>query len=983
MSAHIVTVGTRSIATTWAATHNNPRIGILKDGGWVVTWQTWNIDGDAFLGVYQRRYAADGSVVGADTRVNTTMVGDQKDPVVTGLEDGGWVVVWWGQGVADNQGVFMQRYDVNGNKVGGETLVNTTIVEPQYHPDVTSLPDGGWIVTWSDRTGDDYYIAQQRYGSDGSKIGGEVAVSTSTSSQPANPSVTVLADGGWVVTWQQKRADGKLEIYQKSYAADGSETSAEFKITETTDATNDAVTASLPDGGWLVTWSAPDGGTRSIFQLRYAADGTQTTVDADTTGAPQSPKVTALSGGGWVVTWLDGTDVWQRAYTADGTAVGDARHLEGFAADGPPDVLALEDGSWIVTWPGSGAVQVQRFRLNNDPTDVLIDGGEAVTISESLERGSDIGTLSALDPDDPSFEAHTYQLVDAAGNPIDHALFEIADGKLKLKASTRLDYENAAQRTQTVYIKVTDAGGASFVDSITVNLTDANEADPTDIRLNGETRVAISETLVVGDIVGELSASDADTQQTISYVIVDGRGDPADSAFFYLDGNRIRLKAALDYETAAHRLHTLLIKAVDSGTPSRSSIQEITIDLTDVNEADPTDIRVDGKTTLTITENVSDARDFGVITATDSDPGQTITGYRLLKSDGSAVGADFPFEIVADGGGFKLKLKAGASLDYEAYPNGIMKFKIQAMDSGIPVRSSVQEFTLNIANVDEAPSNLRLAGGTINELAAAGTEVGTFSAITDPSDPLIYRLVEDRSGAFAIENNRLVVKNGLKLDFECAATHQIKVEAKDLAGYTVDQVFTINVSDVATEITSGSVEADTFFGGKGSDQLGGGTGNDWLVGQDGNDKLDGGDGDDTVSGGYGNDMLTGGKGKDIFVFDGKLGTSKTDRKVNFDTIKDYSVKDDSIWLDNALFSKNKTLYKAVKKATEEKPVKLAKKFFSLNKAEDKDDFFVYDTKKRVLIYDQDGSGSKQGIEIATFTKNKALTKFSYTELFFV
>ena len=81
----------------------------------------------------------------------------------------------------------------------------------------------------------------------------------------------------------------------------------------------------------------------------------------------------------------------------------------------------------------------------------------------------------------------------------------------------------------------------------------------------------------------------------------------------------------------------------------------------------------------------------------------------------------------------------------------------------------------------------------------------------------------------------------------------------------------------------------------------------------------GGAGDDKLWGGYGNDTLWGGAGKDVFVFDGKLGTSKTDKKVNYDTIKDYSVKDDSIWLDNDLFKSNKKLYAAIKKGIETKP----------------------------------------------------------------
>ena len=139
------------------------------------------------------------------------------------------------------------------------------------------------------------------------------------------------------------------------------------------------------------------------------------------------------------------------------------------------------------------------------------------------------------------------------------------------------------------------------------------------------------------------------------------------------------------------------------------------------------------------------------------------------------------------------------------------------------------------------------------------------------------------------------------------------------------------------------------------------------------DTFFGGAGDDKLWGGYGNDTLWGGAGKDVFVFDGKLGTASTDRRVNYDTIKDYSVKDDSIWLDNDLFKSNKKLYTAIKKGTENAPLKMASKFFTVgDKAKDADDYFVYDAKKRVLYYDADGSGSKAAIEMATFTNNKAL-----------
>jgi hypothetical protein len=99
---------------------------------------------------------------------------------------------------------------------------------------------------------------------------------------------------------------------------------------------------------------------------------------------------------------------------------------------------------------------------------------------------------------------------------------------------------------------------------------------------------------------------------------------------------------------------------------------------------------------------------------------------------------------------------------------------------------------------------------------------------------------------------------------------------------------------------------------------------------------------------------------------------------------DYSVKDDSIWLENDLFKSNKALYAKIKKGTELAPKKLESKFFTVgDKAKDRDDYFVYDSKKRVLSYDADGSGSKAAIEIASFTNNKALKNFKHTELFFI
>lgn len=135
--------------------------------------------------------------------------------------------------------------------------------------------------------------------------------------------------------------------------------------------------------------------------------------------------------------------------------------------------------------------------------------------------------------------------------------------------------------------------------------------------------------------------------------------------------------------------------------------------------------------------------------------------------------------------------------------------------------------------------------------------------------------------------------------------------------------------------------------------------NNVMIGNAGKNVIDAAEGNDTISGGYGNDMLAGGTGRDRFVFDQKLGSSTTDRKVNFDTITDFKARDDVFYLDDAVFKK-------LGKGSPDKPSQLNKNFFTVGaQAKDKNDYLIYNKKTGVLSYDADGAGTKvKAIEFA-------------------
>ena len=109
-----------------------------------------------------------------DTRINTTTQEDQFDPTVVTLINGGFVVSW----TSDDQdgsgyGIYAQRYDENGVAQGSEFRVNTYTIDSQRYPAITSLKDGGFVVSWesSGQDGDSSGIFAHRYNAAGYEVG--------------------------------------------------------------------------------------------------------------------------------------------------------------------------------------------------------------------------------------------------------------------------------------------------------------------------------------------------------------------------------------------------------------------------------------------------------------------------------------------------------------------------------------------------------------------------------------------------------------------------------------------------------------------------------------------------------------------------------------------------------------------------------------------------------------------------------------------
>jgi Ca2+-binding RTX toxin-like protein len=168
------------------------------------------------------------------------------------------------------------------------------------------------------------------------------------------------------------------------------------------------------------------------------------------------------------------------------------------------------------------------------------------------------------------------------------------------------------------------------------------------------------------------------------------------------------------------------------------------------------------------------------------------------------------------------------------------------------------------------------------------------------------------------------------------------------------------VADAGALNLTGSNSANTISGNALSNRLWGLAGNDQIRGDLGHDRLYGGTGNDRLSGGVGNDQLKGESGRDVFVFD-----TRTNKSTNVDKVYDFKSSDDSFHLDNAIFTK---LGRASAAGVRFK----SDMFVEGTRAKDREDRIVYDKKTGNLYYDQDGTGSKAQVKIATLTNKTKL-----------
>ncbi|MEQ9586904.1 MAG: cadherin-like domain-containing protein, partial [Parvibaculaceae bacterium] len=216
-----------------------------------------------------------------------------------------------------------------------------------------------------------------------------------------------------------------------------------IKLTETTDGSSvsgsEDGTISLPDisaslgdvdGSEALALSVgniPDGATLSDGTNTFTASGGTTSVDVS----------------GWNMSALEVTPAANYNGTFNLSVTATA--TEGSNASTASDTVQIE---------------VNVGSVNDGPSDLSLSNN---TVDENA-AGAVIGDVTTTDVD--AGDSHTYA--------VDDARFEVVGGQLKLKDGVSLDYET--ETTVAVEVTTTDAAGASYSETFTVNVGDIADA---------------------------------------------------------------------------------------------------------------------------------------------------------------------------------------------------------------------------------------------------------------------------------------------------------------------------------------------------------------------------------------------------------------------------------------------------------------------------------------------------------------------------
>lgn len=401
---------------------------------------------------------------------------------------------------------------------------------------------------------------------------------------------------------------------------------------------------------------------------------------------------------------------------------------------------------------------------------------QAFSVLEKSAIGTNVGFVNVNDPD--IAQAKSFSIT--GGNIGNAFAIDVGTGRITVNNPAAVDF-NLIQ-TFNLTVRVIDGGTPSLsaTGAVTISVLQVNL--PPQL---ADQSFLLAENSPVGTNVGTVVATDPNLNQTKTFSITGGNASGAFAINPTTGVLTVANAALLNFETTP--TFSLTVRAVDNGVPPMGATATVTVSLTDAN--DPPRIT---PATFSVIEAAPVDTFVGTVTATDDDAGQTRTFSITGGNPGNA------FKINATTGA--ISVNTSAAVDWETTP--VFSLRVTATDNGSPAAASTTTITINVINVNDAPTGVTFQNSASplaeNSANLNRVKVADIVVVDDGLGSNALSLTGADAGIFEIVGTGLYVKSGTELNFEAKPTFVVTVNAEDVTlGGAPDAsgTYTLNLRD--------------------------------------------------------------------------------------------------------------------------------------------------------------------------------------------
>jgi hypothetical protein len=394
----------------------------------------------------------------------------------------------------------------------------------------------------------------------------------------------------------------------------------------------------------------------------------------------------------------------------------------------------------------------------------------SASVLEDADNNTTVGTISfdMGDTNITSFELNN-------SNGTTQSIFSVNNqGIISVNDNSTLDYDDGV-RIYTLIANATNDFGVSNTSNIIISVVNVNDVTPTLQNFS----TTLNENSTANFIVGYLNVISGDTA-TNNITLKETNGTTSDDFLIAQNGTiSVKSGATLDYETR----DTYNLRAIAYNSSGASNEVNVSISLNNLlNERVPNIDSASGSIDENATSNTI------VTTIAINDMGDSnISSFTI-----NGVGAG-NFDINSSG---TVKLKTGASLDYETTPS----YTLTVYATNEAGNSNNVNVEISVGNIAEIKPILSAFTGSVSEGASLNTTIGTVSVSDGGDTPITdFNLTElngSNQSLFTINSSGVItLAQADVLDYETKPLHTLNVTATNDKGTSDPVTVTINITN--------------------------------------------------------------------------------------------------------------------------------------------------------------------------------------------